>query len=185
MGQITNSPMSVCLSVCQLSYGSNSYSILMKLYTIDWNPKRTLLSGSNSDHCFPYFPPFFTPIMNCQWQGLSTTVSNHADRLWHLIAQRTLLGSSYTGRGVVQTSHVPAPSFPLSPLFFSSYLPSPSRPLHSPPLPLEVGLLIAAKGCGSALVPPAGLATKWYLVNFKLKILSLVAENEISRVAPL
>ena len=59
--------------------------------------------------------------MHSQWQGLSTTVSNHVDRLWRLIAQRTLLGGRYTDRGVSQTSHVGEGA--------------PAPPLQSPPLP--------------------------------------------------
>jgi len=144
--------------------------------------------------------------MHCQWQGLSTTVSNHVDRLWHLIAQRTLLGGRYTGRNVSQTSRgwrghqlplsTPSlslpfnPSFPPSspstvhpPLLFPSlpssslpFLPSPPpRPLHSLPLPLEVGLLIAAIGSGSALAPPLSgsgqsPAAKRFILNYKSRL---------------
>jgi len=39
MAQIIKSPASV--SVCDLSYGHSSHSILTKLCTIVWNPKRT------------------------------------------------------------------------------------------------------------------------------------------------
>jgi len=103
MGQIIKSPVSVCLSVllsvCHHSYGRNSHSILMKLYTIDRNPKskNPFVGGQNPTIPSPIFPLFFTPVMHCQWQGLSTTVANHVDRLWRLIAQRMLLGGRYTG----------------------------------------------------------------------------------------
>ena len=59
------------------------------------NPNKGLL-GSKSDF-LPLFFPIFTPILRCQWLGLNTTVLSPVDRLWHLIAQRTLLGSCYTG----------------------------------------------------------------------------------------
>jgi len=35
--------------------------------------------------------------MYFQWQDLNTTLTRPDDRLWHLIAQRTLIGSPYTG----------------------------------------------------------------------------------------
>jgi len=101
MGQIIKSLpsvcLSVCLSVCHLSYCRISHSILMKLYTIDRNPisKNPFVGGSKSDHPFPIFPQFFTPIMHCQWEVPNTTVTMPVDRLWHVIAQRTLLGSCY------------------------------------------------------------------------------------------
>jgi len=48
-------------------------------------------------------------------------------------------------------------SIPLTP--WSKFPLPPPLPLHFPslPLPLEVGPLIAARGLGSALAPPAGL----------------------------
>jgi len=118
MGQIIKSPVSVCLSVCPSvchhSYGRNSHSILMKLYTIDRNPKskNPFVGGQNPTIPSPIFPLFFTPLMHCQWQGLSTTVSNHVDRLWHLIAQRTLLGGRYTGDILAIVSNVITPCLP-------------------------------------------------------------------------
>ena len=152
--------LSVCLAVCHLSYGRNCHSIFMKLYTIDWNPnsKNPLVGGQNPTIPSPIFTSFFTPIMHCQWQGLSTTASNHVDRLWRLIAQRTLVGGRYTGRDVSQTSHVggggtssPSPPHSLSLLFNPSFPPStahppllfpclpssslPSLPSPSPPFP--------------------------------------------------
>jgi len=33
--------------------------------------------------------------MYCQWEVPNTTVTMPVDRLWHVIAQRTLLGSCY------------------------------------------------------------------------------------------
>jgi len=44
--------VSVCLFVCHRSYGRNSHSISMKLYTIDRNPKskNPFVGGSKSDH---------------------------------------------------------------------------------------------------------------------------------------
>ena len=63
MGQIINSPASVCLSVCRLSYGRNSHSILMKLYTMDRNPKskNLFVGGQNPTIPSPIFPQFFNP----------------------------------------------------------------------------------------------------------------------------
>jgi len=54
--------------------------------------------GKHPAHSFPLFRPIFYPVMNCQWQGLNTTVSSVVDRLWCLIAQSTLLGDRYTGK---------------------------------------------------------------------------------------
>jgi len=100
--------LSVFLSVCHPSYGRNSHSIFIKLYTIDRNPKskNPFVGGQNPTIPSPIFSHVLTPVMYCQWQGLSTKVSNHVDRLWRFIAQRTLLGGRYTDRGVAQTSHV-------------------------------------------------------------------------------
>ena len=99
MGQIIKSLTSVCLSVllsvCHLSYGRNSQSILMKLYTIDWNPIGKNPFGQNPTIPSPISPQFFTPIMHCQWEVPNTTVTMPVDRLWRVIAQRTLLGSCY------------------------------------------------------------------------------------------
>jgi len=36
--------------------------------------------------------------MHFQWEGLNTTVTQSVERLWHFIAQRTLLGGRYTGK---------------------------------------------------------------------------------------
>ena len=115
----------VCLSVSHLSYSRNSRSVLMKLYTVDWNSKSKILFrwGSKSDHSFPYLPPiFFTPVMHCQWQGLSPTVSNHVDRLWHLIDQRMLLGGHYTGDTPPHPSSLLFPPFPSAPLKVSQFI---------------------------------------------------------------
>ena len=147
MGQIIKSLPSVCLyvclsfclSVCHHSYGRNSHSILMKLYTIDRNPnsKIPFVGGQNPTIPSPIFPQFLTPIMHCQWQGLST-VSKHVDRLWRLIAQRTLLGGRYTGRGVSQQvvggGGTSSPSQPLPFPFPSSlpFLPPLSPPSNQP-----------------------------------------------------
>jgi len=89
--------VSVLLSVCHLSYGRNSRSILTKLYTIDRNPigKNPFVEGQNPIIPSPIFPQFFTPVMHCQWEVPNTTVTMSVDRLWHVIAQRTLLGSCY------------------------------------------------------------------------------------------
>jgi len=103
MGQIIKSLPSVCLSVllsvCHHSYGRNSHSILMKLYIIDRNPigKNPFVGGQNPTIPSPIFPQFFTPVMHCQWEVPNTTVTTcmPVDRLWHVIAQRTLLGSCY------------------------------------------------------------------------------------------
>jgi len=92
--------VSVLLSVCHLSHGRNSHSILMKLYTIDRNPnsKNPFVGGQNPTTPSPIFPLFFTPVMHFQWEGLNTTVTRPVERLWHFIAQRTLLGGRYTGK---------------------------------------------------------------------------------------
>jgi len=89
--------VSVCPSVCHHSYGRNSHSVLMKLYTIDRNPigKNPFVGGQNPTIPSPIFPQFFTPVMHCQWEVPNTTVTMPVDRLWHVIAQRTLLGSCY------------------------------------------------------------------------------------------
>jgi len=107
----------------------------MKLYTIDRNPKskNPFVGGQNPTIPSPIFPQFFTPVMYYQWQGLSTTdctVSNHVDRLWCLIAQRTLLGGRYTGRGVASTRHVRGAPAPLPTLSLSSSLPFLLPSLH-------------------------------------------------------
>ena len=71
-------------------------------------------------------------------------------------------------RGVVQTSHVGhhPPSLP-----FSSLPITPSPSPTSPPVPLEVGPLIAARGSGGVLKLPQQVrpAAKRYLVHFGLK----------------
>jgi len=65
---------------------------------------------------------------------------------------------------------LPFPPFPLP----CPHLPFPSL-LHAllPPLPLEVGPLITARGCGERFSSPSGSgrspAAKRYLVNFRLK----------------
>jgi len=124
MGQIIKSPVSVCLSfflsVCHHSYGRNSHSVLMKLYTIDRNPKskNPFVGGENPTTPSPIFPLFFTPVMHCQWQDLNTTVSSPVDRLWRLIAQRTLLGSHYTGNILAIVSNVITPCLPRNKMEF-------------------------------------------------------------------
>jgi len=96
MGQIMKSLfLSVCLSVCDLSCGRNSHSILMKLCTVVWNPKSKIefVRGQN-----PTTPsPIFHPRNALSMAGLNTTVSSPVDRLWRLIAERTLLGGRCTG----------------------------------------------------------------------------------------
>ena len=78
------------------------------------------------------------------------------------------------------------PFFPPLPSSSLPSLPFPPPPVPSIPFPslfVEVGLLIAAKGSGSALAPSGSgrsPAAKRYLVNFKLKISPLVAANETS-----
>jgi len=74
---------------------------------------------------------------------LCTTVSNHVDRLWRLIAQRTFLGGRYTSMGVAQTSHVgrghqlplPTPSLFPFPSSFTFLPPLPPSAPSFPPLP--------------------------------------------------
>jgi len=89
----------VCPSVCHLSYGRKSHSILMKLYTIDRNPnsKNPFVGSQNPTTPSPIFPQFFTPVMHFQWEGLNTTVTRPVERLWRFIAQQTLLCGRYTG----------------------------------------------------------------------------------------
>jgi len=81
MGQIIKSPVSVCLSVCHLSYGGNSQSILMKLYTIDRNPisKNPFVGGQNPTIPSHIFPQFFYPH-NALSMGSSEHYSNYARR---------------------------------------------------------------------------------------------------------
>ena len=104
MGQIIKSLASVCLSVCpsvcHLSYGRKSHLILMKLYTIDRNPKNKnpFVGGQNPITPSPIFPQFFTPIMHFQWEGLNTTVTWPVERLRRFMAQGTHLGGRYTGK---------------------------------------------------------------------------------------
>ena len=53
-----------------------------------------------------------------------------------------------------------------------------SPPLHSPPIPLEVGPLNPSRGPGGAVSSPSGVwggAEFWTLVHFSLKIWHLVA----------
>jgi len=64
----------------------------------------------------PFLPQCFTPVMHCQWQGLSTTVSGLVDRLWRLIAQRTFLGGRYTGDILATVNNVRPPP-PTTPCF--------------------------------------------------------------------
>jgi len=89
--------LSVCLSVCDLSYGRNSHSILMKLCTVVWNPKSKIefIRDQNWITPSPIFPQCFTSIILFQWAVPNTTVTMPVDRLWRLIAQRTLLGDCY------------------------------------------------------------------------------------------
>ena len=54
MGQIINSPASVWLYVFHLSYGRNFQSILMKLCTIDWNPKIKIEFVGDQSLTIPY-----------------------------------------------------------------------------------------------------------------------------------
>ena len=56
MEQIINSPVSVCLYVCHLSYGHNYQSILIKLCTIDWNPKIKIEFVGDQSLTIPYYP---------------------------------------------------------------------------------------------------------------------------------
>ena len=88
---------SVCdsLSVCHHSYGRNSHSILIKLYTIDRNPnsKKPFVGGQNPTTPFPIFHP-----LHFQWESLNTTVTRPVERLWRFMAQRTHLGGRYTGK---------------------------------------------------------------------------------------
>jgi len=76
MGQVIKSLASVCLSVLLsvclsvTSLGRKSHSILMKLYTMDRNPKskNPFVGGQN-----PTTPsPIFHPVMHFQWEGLNT-----------------------------------------------------------------------------------------------------------------
>jgi len=71
------------------------------------------------------------------------------------------------------------------PLFPSHPFPSPPIPFPPLlPLPLEVGPHIAARWSGERLSSPSGSgrspATRWFLVNFRLKITLLVKRNVIS-----
>jgi len=86
--------LSVFLSVCHLSYGRNCHSILMKLYIIDRNPKskNSFIGGQN-----PTIPSLFFYPLNAL-PHLKTTVTQPVEKLWHFIAQRTLLGGRYTGK---------------------------------------------------------------------------------------
>jgi len=53
----------ICVSVCHLSYGCNSHSILIKLCTVVWNPKSKIefIGGQNPTIPSPTFPQFYTP----------------------------------------------------------------------------------------------------------------------------
>ena len=96
--KITCICLSVCLSVCDLCYSQNSQSTLLKLCTVVQSQKNKIeiVMGQNLTTPSPIFSQFFIPIMHFLWQGLNTTVTWRVDRLQHLIAQRTLLGSHYT-----------------------------------------------------------------------------------------
>ena len=74
----------------------------MNLYTVDRNPKgkkRTLSLGVKIRPSLPLFSPNFFYPGNALSMGssehYSKSVTMPVDRLWHVIAQRTLLGSCY------------------------------------------------------------------------------------------
>jgi len=60
------------LSICPLSYGRISDSILMimKLCIIVWSAKSKIecVTGSKCDHSFPHFSQVFIPAMHFQWR---------------------------------------------------------------------------------------------------------------------
>ena len=117
MGQIIKSLPSVCLSVCPSvchhSYGRNSHSILMKLYTIDQNPigKNPFVVGQNPTIHSPIFLQFFTPIMHCQWEVFSlrwkvsvlSAVQKCSGKLFLDLAAATLKARSPNLRCVLRT----------------------------------------------------------------------------------
>jgi len=175
----------VCLSVCHHSYGHNSHSTLMKLCTIVWNPKSKIefVGSQNLTIPSPIFPQFFTPVMHCQWQYLSTTVSNHVDNcgIWWLkgcFSTAAILAIYWQGCGANKSwghQFPPSlyPSLPSTCPFFYHLSPPipPSLPLHSLPLPLEVGPLIVAKRSWECFSSPSGSrqspVAKRYFVIFK------------------
>jgi len=124
-----------CLSVCHLSYGRNSHSILMKLYTVDLNPKRKI----------EYFPPILYPrnalsVVRCEHHSFEP-----CGRIVAFNSSRSLLGGRYTGdilagawcKQVVGEGHQLRPSpfpFPSSLPFLPSLL-LPQFSPFSPPLP--------------------------------------------------
>jgi len=90
--------MSVCLSVTLLwpQFLVNFDETLHR--SLVWNPKSNIefVRNSKSDHFLPLFSPIFHRHKS-QWQGLSITGWKHVDRLWRLIAQKTLLCGRCTG----------------------------------------------------------------------------------------
>jgi len=81
----------VCLSLCHFSYGYNSHSVSIKLCMVVWNPKNKIEFVRGHDPTVPS-----PSIIHFLWQELNATVWRLVNRLWHLIAQRTLIGGHYT-----------------------------------------------------------------------------------------
>jgi len=88
-----------CVHACDLSYGRNSYSVLMKLCTVVWNPKSKIefVRGLKGDYRFPYFIPIFTPVMHFQWEWPSKTATKPINQFWRLIAQPIILVFHHQG----------------------------------------------------------------------------------------
>ena len=93
MGQIMKSPKSAT-TVCTLSYGHNSQSLLMKLCTVVRNLKSKI--GVKICPLLPYFTPNRHPYNAVLMATLKHHTNEPVDRLWRLLAHTTLLGGHCT-----------------------------------------------------------------------------------------
>ena len=172
----------------------------MKLYTIDRNPnsKDPFVGGQNSTIPSPIFPHFYprnalsmarSEHHSFEPCGQIVAFDSWKDASWRPLYWQGVSQTSHVGEGAPAPLPLPTPSLPFipffppsppstvhpppfpSPLLFSPLPSLSSRPLHSIPFPLELGLIIAANGSGSTLAPPAGPGRAlppnniWFILN--------------------